>query len=104
MKGGDLGMEVQIVCVNKQGGAHNPHEAISEYGWVNPVVRGPVKVSSRAEMVAYLKLPGNRAFVLDALGHRAYCYVRSNGHTEFLQTQADGYWTDNLVNLKPCYV
>ena len=93
--------EVRITCINKDNGNHfNPHEAISSYGWINPV--GKKDISSRAIMVKWIE-DGNGAYVEDKSGNRAYCYVRKsvNGN-KFLQTVSDGEFTNNLLGLTEC--
>lgn len=97
-------MEIQITCANKPSGdLQNPHEAISDYGWLDP--SGNSDVSLRQVMVDWAKKAGNRAFVKDSYGNKVYCEVRKNSNgTEFLQTFADGKWTDNLLSLPSCRI
>jgi hypothetical protein len=95
-------MAVCIVCANKPSGdLHDPHEAIEDYGWIEDgtTIR---KISQRQIMVNWVK-SGGFAYVQDAYGRRADCYVRTsvNG-TEFLQTKRDNIWTNDLVNLQSC--
>lgn len=95
--------QVQIVCINKDGGNHsNPHEGITHYGWLNPATNKGDKVD-RAAMVNWLMQSGNFAYVKDRFGNIAYCKVVQNRiGNRFLQTEADGKLTDNLLNLFEC--
>lgn len=95
-------MTVQIICANKpSGNLHDPHEAISNYGWIDE--NGARGITARQDMVNWLKLLGNAAYVADRLGNRIPCYWRTSARgVEFLQTYADGTYTDNLVNLPSC--
>lgn len=94
--------EVRITCINKDGGNHNnPHEAIENYGWQNPGT-GSSGISQRYQMVEWLE-NGNHAYVQDANHNKAYCKVRVSAHgNKFLQTIADGQFTNNLLNLPEC--
>lgn len=86
-------MEVQIIAIRKDNGNHtNPHIAISSYKWQK--TDGTTGSSPRPDTVAWCKRSGNAAYVKGAR-----CEVRSNGHIEFLQTVANGTYTDNLLSL-----
>ncbi len=95
-------MAVRITCINKSEGYHNnPHEAVSFYGWRDEST-GEVGKNDRQSMVNWVKKGGD-AYVVDGAGHKVYCYVnRSVNGTEFLQTQADGRFTNNLLELPEC--
>ncbi len=95
--------EVRIICINKDGGNHtNPHEAISQYGWINSV--GERGRTDRPTMVDWLE-EGNRAYVEDIYGNRAYCAVRKDSlGTKFLQTVSDGMHSNNLLSLSECSI
>jgi len=89
--------EVQITAIRKSGGSHNnPHEAISDFKWVSHT-NGKSGISTRLDMVSYIE-NGDHAYVSSG-SNRAYCYVRSNGRIKFLQTAADGQYTNNLLSL-----
>lgn len=94
-------MAVRVTCVNKDNGNHdNPHEAISHYGWINESTNTSGK-SDRASMVRYIE-KGNSAYVSNGYDE-AYCYVRvSPAGNKFLQTKADGQWSNNLTKLPEC--
>lgn len=97
-------MAVKIVCANKpSGNLHNPHEAITEYGWIEDGT-GKNGIASRQQMVDWVK-SGVNAYVQDSDGDKVYCYLRTSvNNVEFLQTYADGTYKDNLVNLPSCPV
>jgi Protein of unknown function (DUF3892) len=94
-------MELQIVCINKPYGHNNAHEAVTNYGYRDPL-SGQTMIATRQNMVDWAKTPGNQAYVVDRYGNRANCYVNHNGTTEFLQTKRDFQWTDNLLALTEC--
>ena len=92
-------MNYRIVAISKQGGADNAHAAIEYYGWIPEGQTQPVAVE-RQVAVNLLRGHANGAYVEDSrTGRRAYCYIRSNGHVEFLQTYSDNQWADNLLSL-----
>jgi len=96
----------RIVCIKKDNGNHsNPHEAVSSYGWIDEnSSEDKASVTPRQIMVDWVK-QGNKAYVKDSSGNVAYCGVRtSSAGTEFLQTHADGKYTDNLLNLRECRI
>jgi hypothetical protein len=70
------------------------HEHIAEVKWTNATKSDR---SSREEMVRYLRAPGNRAQVT-AGGKTAEVGV-VNASPPYIQTHADGVWTDNLLAL-----
>lgn len=61
--------------------------------------RGKNEIWTRAQMVAFIDR-GGEAYTKDNAGHRAEVLVRDplNG-PRYLQTKADGVWTDNLLTL-----
>ncbi len=95
-------MAVRITCVTKpSGNIQNPHEAISQYGWLNETTQ-ETGVADRASMVDWVK-KGNQAYVKDFSGNTAYCDARENSNgTEYLQTYSDQQWTNNLLSLPSC--
>jgi hypothetical protein len=94
--------EVRIICINKDGGNHNnPHEGITHYGWHSYITGNSDKLE-RADMVTWIE-KGNKAYVQDNLGNKAYCTVReSPAGNKFLQTVSDSKYTDNLLSLPEC--
>lgn len=95
-------MAVRITCVDKPGGnLQNPHEAISQYGWLDEST-GKTKISTRFQMIEFLK-DGRKAYVQDVYGNKAFCQLRKSPYgTEYLQTVTDGKWSDNLLSLSSC--
>lgn len=96
-------MSVQITCIKKSNGYHaDPHHAIESLGWTNPDA-GTSGRSSRLEMYDYIKNKNGQAFVKDSYGNVAYVGALENQHgTKYVQTYADGKWTDNLLALNEC--
>ena len=97
-------MAIRITCINKAGGWHeDPHHAISDLGWINDA-DGKSGKSTRIQVYDWLKASqANRAYVTDSRGNTAYVYPRENTNgTTFVQTYADGTWTDNLLALPEC--
>jgi len=86
-------MIVQFTGVRLEGGFHHQHitrlRAVSD---------GLVYDDSRAAWVKFIE-DGNSGYVRDAYGNTAWVGVRTNGITKWLQTHADGIWTDNLLAL-----
>jgi len=95
-------MSIRIICINKSGGYHdNPHEAISRFGWINEQT-GESKIISREDMWKWVS-DGGEAYVKDARGNRAPVRAKTNSRgTKYLQTEADGKPTDNLLALREC--
>lgn len=90
--------EIEITSITKDSGyRQNAHEAITSYGWKD--TSGKTGRNDRKTMVALLE-QGVRAYVRGARGTIVYCSVRSSvGGIRFLQTQAEGEWTSDLLNL-----
>ncbi len=90
-------MTIQIIARHMVGGQR--HEHIAEVKWNNPG-SGQTGSSSRDQMVDWLGNPVNSAYVSDG---RNIAYVRVvNARPPYIQTYADGKWTDNLLAL-PTY-
>jgi len=94
-------MSVRITCINKSGGYHQDlHHAISHLGWIED---GKTGKNTRLEIYHWLKSSNGVAYVQDRRGNKAFLYPRENAHgIEFLKTQADNVWTDNLLALPEC--
>jgi hypothetical protein len=95
-------MAVRITCVNKDAGNHfDRHHAITHFGWLNEST-GATGKSTRLEIYDFLKA-GSDAYVVDRRGDKAFLFPRiSSAGTKFVQTQADGVWSDNLLALPEC--
>jgi len=96
-------MAVRITCISKDGGNHqNPHEGITNYGWVNEQTRASGN-STRAQMIDFFERQGGAAYVKDRNGNVASVGVYPTAWgTKYLRTHADGKWTDNLLALQEC--
>ena len=96
-------MAIRITCINKSGGFHaDPHHSITNLGWIQDGT-GKSGSSSREEVYRWLKTEGGQAYVLDRRGNRANVLPRENPNgTRFVQTVADGVWSDNLLSLPEC--
>lgn len=96
-------MAVQIICISKDHGYHeNPHVAISYLGWINEAdnQRG---TTSRIDLYNWIVSQGGVAYVTDIYGNRAYLQGRlSRNGNPYVQTEADGTPTDNLLQLPEC--
>jgi hypothetical protein len=96
-------MAVQVTCISKSGGYHaDPHHAIERVGWIEDGT-GKTGNNSRLEMYDWIKDKQGRAYVRDGRGHSAIVGTRENANgTRYLQTYADGVWTDNLLAQPEC--
>ena len=96
-------MSVRIHCINKSGGHHqNPHEAIEYLGWIKEETNETAR-STRLEVYKFVTEQNGVAFVRDSYGNVAY--LRGNisaAGNPYVQTVADGKWTDNLLALPEC--
>jgi hypothetical protein len=74
------------------------HEHISDLWWTNPSTQESGH-GTRAQLVTWVE-QGGKGYVEDRYGHRAYVEVRGGRPgPKYLQTKADGIWTDNLLAL-----
>lgn len=94
---------IRITCIRKDGGYHsNPHEGITDFGWVNEETRAGGE-SSREQMVNFLENQNGKAYVKNSIGNIAYVgVVTPMVGAKYLRTYADGIWTDNLLSLPEC--
>lgn len=92
-------MAVKIICADKPGGnLLNPHEAISDYGWIEDGT-GLSGIWDRQRMVNWVRSRG----VAYVAYPNVVCEIRvSPRGTEYLQTKADGVWGNDLVSLNNC--
>jgi hypothetical protein len=86
-------MRVRFTAVHLVGGSR--HEHIDS---LKATSAGQNYDDSRAAWVAYIER-GNSGYVHDPYGNEVEVYVNSNGWTKWVQTYADGIWTDNLLAL-----
>jgi len=76
------------------------HEHIAYLWWESEA--GKSGVSTRAEMVLYVEQNGDNAVWCpdrDPAKTGQWVHVNSNGRTKYVQTVADGRWSDNLLAL-----
>jgi hypothetical protein len=94
---------IRITCINKSNGYHqDPHHAISHLGWANEE-NGKTGKNTRLEIYDWIKKENGVAYVRDARNNKATVRTREHANgTKFLQTYADGVWTDNLLALPEC--
>ena len=83
----------------KQGGADNPHEAISDYRLLEDGKTVPF-LFNRGSISTWTPNSRTDIYVKDSAGNTAFCYVNVNRFgTKFLQTYSDNKWSDNLLSL-----
>lgn len=85
---------VRITAIHMVGAEHHQH--IAEMKWANPT-DGSTGASSREAMVKFIRDDSGEAYV-DGPTKRAYLRVRE-ATPPYVQTYADGTWTDNLLAL-----
>lgn len=90
-------MAIQFVARRMSGGT--THQHIERLWWKNPA-DGTTGNNSRAELVAWIEEKNGKAYTEDARGNRAEVVVRTPAYgPKYLQTRADGVWTNNLLAL-----
>jgi len=94
-------MSIKIVCINKEGGNHyDPHEAITNLGWVNSV--GGSGKATRLEMVDFVKKNPKVAYVSNGIS-MAYLIAKiSPKGNPYVKTISNGIESDNLLALPEC--
>jgi hypothetical protein len=85
---------VYITAIHMEGG--DRHEHIARVRWTNPV-NGQAGENSRAEMVDWIGNQSGDAYVTDGLRQIRVRVV--NASPPYIQTYADGIWTNNLLAL-----
>jgi hypothetical protein len=92
----DTRVSIRVTAIRQSGGTSHQH--IVHLWWTNPST-GTIGDNSRAEIVDWLENRGGDAYVQEA-GRRADVEVRSPDYgPRYLQTRADGVWSDNLLAL-----
>ncbi|WP_326837809.1 DUF3892 domain-containing protein [Amycolatopsis rhabdoformis] len=90
-------MTIRITAIRLSGG--QGHEHISHLWWTNPG-DGSTGNNTRAGIVDWIENKNGKAYTEDAHGNRADVAVRKPAHgSKYLQTHADGVWTNNLLAL-----
>jgi hypothetical protein len=91
-------LSIRITAVELSGG--RKHEHIVRLWWKE---KGTDNTGdwSRATLVDWIENKGGKAYVKDNAGNRVDVKVvdPGNGRPKYVQTQADGIWTDNLLAL-----
>jgi len=85
--------DARVTCINKQP-RNDTHHGITHLG-------GPNWKWTRQEVINSIK-SGTNTFHTLVDGKRAEVKVREGANGEYVQTQADGVWTDNLLALQEC--
>jgi hypothetical protein len=85
--------DVQVTCINKPN-RNSLHEHITYLG--NSTGKWP-----RAQVISWIENGANTFFTLER-GKRANIVVRQGPTGKYVQTQADGQWTNNLLALSEC--
>jgi hypothetical protein len=85
--------DVRVTCVTKPN-RNSPHEHITHLG-------GPKWVWPREQVIRSIEEESNSFFTYEA-GKRAEIRVHERNGVKYVQTVADGAWTDNLLALNEC--
>jgi hypothetical protein len=89
-------LSINVTAIRLEGGSK--HEHITHLWWVGREDNKPGD-ASRASVVAWIE-EGGRAYVRDEQGHDVAVHVVTPpSGPKYLQTRADGIWTDNLLSL-----
>jgi hypothetical protein len=88
--------DTQITCINKAD-RQSTHEGITHLG-------GAGRKWTRDQVIASIEARSNTFFVTDGQGRRADVKVvdPGGGRRKYVQTYADGRWTNNLLSLPEC--
>jgi hypothetical protein len=93
-------MALQITGIRKPD-PDDPHEAISHYRW-HDNSDNTNGIDEREALIKWMKANKVDAYVADGTD-KVWCEIRENRYsTKYLQTYADGKWTDNLLALPQC--
>jgi hypothetical protein len=92
--------DVVVTCINKPD-RDSPHEHITHLG--NCTANQPWKWTREA-VIASIEAGTNTFYTVDPItGKRVNIYVaKVPGRNPWLQTYADGVWTNNLLSLPEC--
>ena len=91
-------MSIQITRTELADGC-STHQHIVSLWWTERST-GKTGIWTRAELVAWIEDKKGQAYTEDAAGHRADVAVRTPEQGEkYVQTHADGVWTNNLLAL-----
>lgn len=87
--------DVQVTCITKPD-RNSPHEHITHLG-------GRTWRWSVQDVITSIQSGTNAFYTYDGR-RRADVRVRERNGRKFVQTQADGDWTDNLLALDACQI
>ena len=88
----------RITCIEKAD--HN-----GGYGHITHAGNQPTWLWTVEAIIDSIDRKTNTFYVEDSRGHRAYVGVqRPSGRRPYIQTYADGVWTDNLLALDACMI
>lgn len=90
--------DIQISCIVKRGGNHNPHERIQRLGGYH---NSAAWSHSEDEVINFIVNRVHTFFVQEG-GRRANVITATHNGRVYLKTVADGYSPDNLLSLRPC--
>lgn len=91
-----------LKCVARRMAGGKQHEHIATLWYRDDDWAGAEGSKTRAEMVTYIENYGTTSVWCpdrDPAKTGAWVHVNSNGHVKYVQTVADGRWTDNLLSL-----
>jgi hypothetical protein len=94
-----------LKCVARRMGGGHGHEHITHLWWKaveNGRFTGESGNCTREQMVAYIERAGSESVWCpdrDPQRPGAWVHVSSNDRSRYVQTVADGRWTDNLLAL-----
>lgn len=92
--------DYRIDCINKPD-RNSTHEHITHVGGPNPDGNGRWR-DTVPNVVGFIEATTHRFYTKEN-GVVAWVYVRTGpSGRKYLQTQADGVWTNNLLALKEC--
>lgn len=93
---------VQVSCIKKRGGHHNPHERIEGLGGVHG---GKQWYMSENDIIAELEKPDSTRrfnFYTSVSGKSVWVIIANHNGRKYLKTTADGYEPNNLLSLSEC--
>jgi hypothetical protein len=91
-------MTIRITAIRREGGSG--HEHITRLWSSEDGTGNTWDGTLRATVVSWIEDKGVAAYVKDSYGNRADVEVREpKSGSKYLQTKADGVWTDNLLAL-----
>jgi len=92
--------DYRIDCINKPD-RNSTHEHITHVGGPKPDGTGRWR-DTVANVVGFIESKTHR-FCTHENGVKAWVYVRTSpAGRKYIQTQADGVWTNNLLALREC--